>query len=41
VEPGIFSILPEKHRFATENTQFNQALRDQFPLPAKREFIGL
>jgi len=39
VEPGIFSIVPEKCRFGTEKGEANQSFAGQFPLPAKREFI--
>jgi hypothetical protein len=31
VVTGIFSIVPEKCRFGTENGEANQALADQFP----------
>jgi hypothetical protein len=31
VEPGIFSIVPEKCRFGGENNAPNQALAGQFP----------
>jgi hypothetical protein len=40
VEPGIFSIVPEKCRLGTENSETNQALAGQFPLQTKREFFG-
>jgi hypothetical protein len=39
VEPGIFSIVPEKRRFDTENSETNQVLAGQFPLQNKREFF--
>jgi len=31
VEPGIFSIVPDKCRFGSENVEVNQALASQFP----------
>jgi hypothetical protein len=31
VEPGIFSILSEKYRFGTENSEPNQSLAGKFP----------
>jgi len=40
VEPGIISFLPEKRRFGTKGSEPYQALADQFPSLAKREFIG-
>ncbi len=39
VEPGIFSVVSEKSGFGIENSDANQSLAGQFPLPAKREFI--
>jgi len=39
VEPGIFSIVPDKCRSGRENGEANQALAGQFPWRAKREFI--
>jgi hypothetical protein len=39
VQPGIFSIVPKKYRFGTGKSEANQVFADQFPWPAKREFI--
>jgi len=32
--------VPEKCAFGTANSKVNQWLAGQFPVPAKREFIG-
>jgi hypothetical protein len=31
VQPGIFAIVSEKHRFGTGDGEVNQALEGQFP----------